>query len=299
MTYSLDWTNLQAFIAVAEHGSLSAAVRAVGGSQPTMSRHISALENELGVVLFERTSNGLMLTPTGTLLREHANNMSEAAGKLLLAADGSSETIEGTVRITASESVATYSLPPIITALRVAEPEIDIEMVASDQTENLLLREADIAIRMYRPTQADVFTKKIGEIESGMFASHEYLAKRGIPETEADLFEHDFIGTDRDDAIIKGFRAHGLKIGRNDFPFRCDSQIVNWQLVLAGYGIGFTQLQVGESDPRVRRLFADRTMTKLPIWLTAHSELKTSLRVRRVFDFLAESFGASWKHQDI
>lgn len=290
MAYTLDWTNLQSFVAVTKHGSLSAAVRAVGGSQPTMSRHISALESELGVVLFERTSSGLMLTPTGELLQHHADEMSEAASRLLLSATGSTDTIEGTVRITASESVATYSLPAIITALRKVEPEIDIELVASDQTDNLLLREADIAIRMYRPTQADVFTKKIGKVESGVFASKEYLAERGTPETEADLINHDFIGFDRNDAIIKGFLAQGIKVGRNDFPFRCDNLIVNWQMVLAGYGIGLSQLHVGESEPRVVRLFPDRAVPSLPIWLTAHSELKTSLRIRRVFDFLAESF---------
>lgn len=290
MTYALDWTNLQSFVAVAKHRSLSAAVRATGGSQPTLSRHISALERELGVILFERTSSGLMLTPTGEVLLRHAKEMSEAANRLLLSATGSTEKIEGTVRITASESVAAYSLPSIIKALRKAEPEIDIELIASDQTENLLLREADIAIRMYRPTQADVFAKKIGEMGSGMFASKQYLAERGIPETESDLAGHNLIGFDRNDAIIKGFLAHGVKIDRKDFPFRCDNLIVNWQMVLAGYGIGSCQLHVGESEPRVKRLFADRAIRSLPIWLTAHSELKTSLRVRRVFDFLAESF---------
>ena len=285
---ALDWTHLQTFAAVADGGSLSEAARRLRSSQPTMGRHIRALEAELGAQLFERATGGFELTPTGAELLAHARDMSNAAIRFSLTAEGRSETIAGTIRITASEIVATYVLPDILTRLHQSEPDIEIELVASDRTENLLQREADIAIRMYRPTQNDVFTRKVGEMKIGMFAAHNYIERRGAPQSFDDFRDHDVVGYDRDDQIIRGFAAAGFEVGRRFFTFRCDNQVVCWRLVVAGFGIGFNQVEIGEAEPAVARLDIDTEMPTLPIWLTAHSELKTSHRVRRVFDFLAE-----------
>ena len=288
MARSLDWTHLQTFVAVAEHGSLSGAARSLGSSQPTMGRHISALESELGVGLFERTGSGLALTQTGVDLLTHAQQMVAAADRLSLAAEGRAEAVGGTIRITASEIVATYVLPDILEALRTAEPDIDIELVASDCAENLLQREADIAVRMYRPTQSDVITRKVADMQVGMFAAHSYVERHGLPRSFEDFRAHDIVGYDRSDQIIQGFRAAGMEVDRNFFSIRCDNQVVCWHLVVAGCGIGFNQLQVGEREPRVMKIAVDADLPSLPVWLTAHSELRTSQRVRRVFDFLAE-----------
>ena len=288
MAETFDWAHLRSFIAVAREGSLSAAARALGGSQPTMGRHVAALEAELGVRLFERAGGGLLLTPTGSDLLDHAERMAEAADRLALAAEGRAEAVAGTIRITASEIVATYLLPDILVALHQAEPEIEIELVASDRTENLLQREADIAIRMYRPTQADVVTRKVADLRLGMFAAESYVARRGAPRSFAEFADHDIIGYDRSDQIIRGFREAGLAVGRDFFSFRSDNQVVCWRMVVAGYGIGFNQTSIGETEPRVLRLPVDADLPTLPVWLTAHAELKTSHRVRRVFDFLAE-----------
>jgi len=287
MTTPFDWTRLQSFVAVAEQGSLSGAARTLGSSQPTMGRHVSVLENELGVRLFERTAGGLELTPTGIELLAHARPMAEAANRVSLAAAGRSESVAGTIRVTASEIMATYILPDILTALHRREPEIDIELVASDRTENLLQRDADIAVRMYRPTQADIFTRQVGHLQIGMFAAHDYIEQHGIPETPADLPHHDIIGLDRGDQLLQAFRAGGLTVDRRFFSFRCDNQVVGWRMVVAGFGIGFNAVGVGRAEPRVAQIQLDTALPSLPIWLTAHAELKTSMRVRRVFDFLA------------
>lgn len=207
----LDWTLVQAFTAVAEAGSLSGGARLIASSQPTMSRHIAALEKSLELTLFDRTGAGLELTPAGRELLEHAKAMKTAAGQLALVAGGQSTRLAGTIRITASRIVSTYVLPAVLRALRQAEPEIEIELVPSDETENLLQREADIAIRMYRPTQADVFTRWIGDLEVGMFAANQYLSKRGLPTGFDDLMNHDIIGYDRDDGIIRGFAAAAFR----------------------------------------------------------------------------------------
>jgi DNA-binding transcriptional LysR family regulator len=258
-------------------------------SQPTAGRQVQALESQLGVQLFSRTARGLALTETGMELLEYARLMAGAANRLALAAEGRSESVAGVVRITASEIMATYTLPAILVRLREAEPEIEIELVASNATDNLLEREADIAVRMFRPTQADVITRSMGEIEMATFASEGYLARRGCPSNIEELLHHDVVGYDRDDTVIRGFQAAGVEVDRHFFPFRSDDQVVAWRMVVEGLGIGFMQAQIGDAEPRVRRILPELELAKLPMWLTAHSELKTNRRIRRVYDFLGES----------
>ena len=284
----LDWSYVQSFAAVAEHGSLSAAARALNSSQPTLSRHISALESTIGTRLFERSRSGMDLTSAGLDLMQHAAQMADAAARFSVVSDGQSVDPAGTVRITASQIVATYMLPEVLTKLRQAHPQITIEVVASDTTENLLRREADIALRMYRPTQLDVISKHIGDLHIAAYAAHGYIARRGLPSGIDDFHAHDVIGYDRSPLIIDGMRAAGLEVTPAFFAFRCDDQVVCWQMVLAGCGIGFGQFGMGDTDPRVRRVSGDHPVASLPVWLTAHPELRTHARVRRVFDWLAQ-----------
>ena len=234
----LDWSYVQSFTAVAEHGSLSAAARMLNSSQPTLSRHISALENRIGTRLFERSRSGMELTQAGLDLMEHAAHMADAAARLSIAGEGQAVETGGTVRITASQIVASYLLPPVLARLRQAHPEIQIEVVASDTSENLLRREADIALRMYRPTQLDVITKHIADLQIGAYAAHDYIARRGLPDGLEHILDHDLIGYDRNPQIIDGMRAAGFDVSPEDFAFRCDDQVVCWQMVLAGCGVG-------------------------------------------------------------
>lgn len=288
MATAFDWNHLKSFLAVAQHGSLSAAARADRGSQPTLGRHIAALEAELGVHLFERSGAGLVLTANGLDLLEHARRMAEAADRLALAATGRAEALAGTIRITASEMVAAFFLPGILTALHREEPDIDIELVATNRTEDLLRREADIAVRMYRPTQPDVYSRSVGSLPLGLFAARSYLDRRGTPSGPDDLAEHDFVGLDDSTLLIDGFAAAGHPVGRTFFSLRCDHQVTDWFMVVAGFGIGVAPVPLGAAEPRVAPVSMGIEMPTLPLWLTAHSELKTSRRVRRVYDFLAE-----------
>ncbi|MBI1339026.1 LysR family transcriptional regulator [bacterium] len=291
---ALDWAKLQSFVAVAEHGSLSAAARATGASQPTLSRHIAMLEEEVGLRLFDRRSDGLSLTATGAEIFEKALAMAQAANELELIATGRSEQVSGTVRITASQVMAAYSLPQILTALRIAEPQIAIELVASNETDNLLKREADIAVRMYRPLQNDVITRKVGDLTLGVFASRSYLERRGRPEITEDLLSHDVIGFDRSDEMVAGFKSAGVDVSRDFFALRTDAHFVHPELVRAGFGVGVIETGFAQSDPELVRLFPEAMIRSLPIWLTAHAELRSSVRVRRAFDFLAEKLEAKF-----
>ena len=282
----LNWALLQSFAAVVDSGSLSAAAREFNLSQPTLSRHITELEKNIGQRLFYRTTKGLLLTPEGEYLAKHVAKMNNVAHNLSLQL-AETESITGTVRITASQIVATYILPNILTDMHEVEPNIEVEVVASDRTDNLLRREADIAIRMYRPTQDDVITKKVGEFELGMFAANSYIEQNGTPSSMRELLDHNFIGYDRSPLIIDGFKRMGIKISRNFFSFRSDDQVVCWQMVLAGLGIGFNQREIGMAERQVTLIDAGAKIESLPIWLTAHNELQSSSRVRFVYDFLA------------
>lgn len=282
-----DWHVLKSFALVGEHGSLSAAARAAGISQSTMSRHLSTLEKTAGSRLVERTTSGIILTSSGLAMLDYVEKMSDAASQLSYSMSSRSGAISGSVRITASEFVAAFVLPEILSKLRIEEPEIDFEVVASDATDNLLRRDADIAIRMYRPTQLDLISRKVGDLKLAAFASNEYIERRGNPSRIEDLFDHNVIGYDRNQDIIDGFRAAGLKIDSEFFAFRCDTQFVCWQMILAGYGIGFFPTKIGQEAPNITKIIDLGDVGSLPIWLTAHSELKSSQRLRRVYDFLA------------
>ncbi len=286
---TLDWSLLQAFTCVAQSGSLSAAARQLGQSQPTLGRQIARAEAALGCALFIRQPRGLVLNEAGEALYPLALEMQEAARTLALLAAGQSQSLKGTVRITASKVFSHYTLPPILAAIRRAEPDIQLELAPSDASENLLFGEADIAIRMYRPTQEDVIARKLGEIKTALFAHETYLELRGTPESFSDISQHDFIGFDRSPAIIDAMRGHGVIRSREDFALRCDDQATYWELAKAGCGIGATQMRLGLEAKGMVQVLPDLPMQALPVWLVAAKALRRSPRIRRVYDLLAEA----------
>lgn len=285
----LDWAQVRVFAAVSDAGSLSGAARALGISQPTVGRQIQALETVLGVALFTRKPRGLDLTDAGQRLLPSAREMMEAASRFALVAAGQDAGIAGTVRITASVYISHYVLPRMVARLRIAEPLIQIEVAPSDTSENLLFREADIAIRMYRPTQLDVVTRHIGDIRTGAFATRAYLDRHGRPRTEAELLDHDIIGYDRSDLIIRGLRDAGWDVRREDFPLRTDNQSVYWELVRAGCGIGFGQVHAALRDPTLEQVLPDLPIPPLPVWLATHAAMRHTPRIERVWRHLADA----------
>jgi len=285
---SVDWSLIQTFLAVAENGSLSAAARALGASQPTLGRQIKALETQLDAQLFQRHAKGFVLTDTGASLMAPARAMRDAMGELTLTAAGQSAKMKGTVRITASVMTAQYHLPPIIADIRRAEPDVAIELAPSDSSSNLLYREADIAVRMYRPTQLDLVTQFVGDVPLVVCAAKSYLQARGPMRSMADLPNHDFVGYDVNTRIIDGLKEGGVDVTRDFFMTRCDDQATFWGLIRAGCGIGFGQALVVQQDPLVDVLDIGVDIPPLPIWLTAHEAMRETPRIRRVWDLLLE-----------
>ena len=291
----IDWTLLRSFLAVVETGSLSAAAKRTGTTQPTLSRHVRELEAALGVGLFARTVRGLDPTEAALGLVDDARAMGEAAEALALKAQGRSQQLTGTVRVAASVIVANLLLPPILAALREAEPTIQVELVASDLAQNLLRRDADIALRMLEPTQNALVARKLGDTPLGLFGARAFLARCGPIRTVPDMLAAGVIGFDRGNTILEAFAAQGHPVTREDFPVRCDDQMVYWNLLVAGAGLGFAQVLLAGRHPGLERVGIDLRLPVLPVWLVMHEEVRINARIRRVADFLGAALGAALK----
>lgn len=295
---TLDWNLVRAFLAVVDAGSLSGATRLLATSQPTLSRQIAELERSIGVTLFERVARGLHLTVAGETLVPAARQMQVAAQVMSMKVLGQSQEMAGTVRITASEMTATYQLPPILAALRRAHPEIQIELLVSNRIENLLERHADIAVRHMRPNQAGLIAKSLGKMALNGYAHVDYLERVGGSIDLRNAALYDWIGYDTDDLLIKGFRAIGIAVERDFFATRCDNLVTDWHMTLAGMGIGITAEVVGSQYPQMRAVLPSNLVPPLPVWLTAHRELRQSARIRVVFDALAKGLEAVYKQPE-
>lgn len=286
MDNDLDWTLLRAVLAVAQTGSLSGAAAQLRLTQPTLGRQIKAAEQGLGQPLFTRHARGLTPTPFCETLLPAALQMNDAAKAVSVLAAGQSPDTSGRVRLTASVFVTAHILPDILADIRDAHPNISLDIVASDTTENLLFHEADIALRMYRPTQLDIIAKHLGDLSLGMFASDRYIARHGIPETTDALHNHHMVGYDRSDLILRGMRDMGMDVTRDFFTTCTDDQVAYWNFVAAGCGIGIGQSYVAERTPGVRRILHGLQLPPLPVWLTAHPSLRHQPRVSAVWTAL-------------
>jgi DNA-binding transcriptional LysR family regulator len=289
MNISFDWSLVRSFLAVLEQGSLLGAARLLQSSQPTIGRHIAELETQLGLALFDRTGRGLLPTDAALRLAEAARVMQSGADQLARSAIGADRSTSGTVRISASQPVACFVLPPLLSQMRLSLPDVQVELVASNSVSNLLKREADIAVRMVQPEQATVIARRVGKVALKACAHQDYLRRRGIPRQPADLLEHHLIGEDRRDEILKAFAAGGVPVAREQFAFRTDDLIVVWQAVRAGLGIGFVSEHLVRTDPAVVPVLPKLKIEPLPVWLAVHREIRTSKRIRAVYEYLAEA----------
>lgn len=285
---NLNWNLIQSFLAVVDHGAVARAAEATGVSQPTLSRHIAALEADVGATLFTRGARGSMLTAAGEALIVAARQMQAAAHGFGLIASGQSQNMTGTVRICASELTAAFQLPPMLLGLRAIYPDIQIEVVASNDMNNLLEREADIAIRMTDPGQEALIARRIGDMGIGGYASKEYLARKGLAFTPDTAHQFDWIGYDKNDIILRSARHMQLPLTRTSFAFRCDNQIVCMEAVRDGLGIGFCFDWLAERYPDLVRVLPPGWIPPVPVWLTAPEELRSNPRIRAVYDHLFE-----------
>jgi len=283
----VDWSLVRSFLAVLDAGSVTAAAKRLGATQPTLSRHVAELEAELGAPLFERTGRGVAPTAAALAIAEPARQMADAALALTRGIAGARSQPRGVVRVTTSQVAATWLLPQVLARLQRAHPEIEIEVVSSNELTNLLRREADIAVRMVRPVQSSLIAKKLGEIEIVAAAHKSYLAKAPPLRTADDLRQHRLVGFDRDDTIVRGAARFGLPLARADFAIRTDDQVAYGRLVAEGAGIGFVARYNLRHWPGVVVVLPGLLPEVLPCWLAVHREIRASRTVRTVYDFLA------------
>ena len=282
-----SWDELRTFVEVARDGSLSGAARRLGLTQPTVGRHVDALEAALGLTLFTRSPRGLMPTPAALALGPHVEAMAAAAAALGRAASGEAAADRGAVRVTASEVIGCEVLPPILAAFHAQHPGIAIELVLTNRNEDLARRDADIAVRMVRPTQSGLIARRIGSSRIGLYAHRDYLARFGEPRSLADLASHCVLGFDRDNRSFRGAGDFARRLTRENFGFRCDSDPAQLAALRAGVGIGGCQENIARRTPELVRILPNALQYALEVWLVMHKDLKATRRVRLLFDNLA------------
>lgn len=288
-----DWNRARAFLVTAEEGSLAAAARALDMTQPTLGRQVAALEKEVGVDLFNRRGRGLELTPNGVKLVEHVRAMGDAASRFSLSATGKSDIIEGSICITTTELIAAFILPPVIQKIREIEPGIEIEIISTNEETNLNRREADIAIRSFRPTQQELIVKKLFDAKGHLYAATTYLERLGHPKSIADLNHANFIDVEPSGRLLTFLNAQGFNLNAGNFPVVTKSHIVQWELVKLGAAITGTLEKIGDHEPLVERIvIPGLSPISAEVWIVTHKELKTNRRVRRVYDLLVSEFAS-------
>ncbi len=286
---SFDWNQVRAFLATAEEGSLSAAARALKSTQPTLGRQVAALEESLGVTLFERAGRTLTITGAGQDLLEHVQAMGDAASRISMVASGQSQDVAGTVSVTASDLFSARMMPSIIAKLREVAPSININLVASNKVENLTKRDADIAIRHVQPDQPDLIARRVADFTGNIYASTAYLDAKGRPESVDDLAIHDFIGAEDIPRLIMALAEFGFPVAPHQFRAASNSGVAMWEMMKADLGIAVLPVILCAPDPLVEKVLPDHPDISFPVWLATHRELRTSRRIRIVFDTLAEA----------
>jgi DNA-binding transcriptional LysR family regulator len=290
------WDHYRSFLAVARRGSLSAAARELELTQPTLGRHIAALEESLGTDLFTRSQSGLHPTPAALELMPHAEAMAASAEAMQRAASAEAKDARGAVRLTASEMVGVQILPPMLTAFRTAHPQIEIELMLSNLTQDLLRREADIAVRMTEPTQKALISRKLGKIAVGLYAHRDYLARHGTPKAIDDLAHHAVIGFDADSSAFRSVRGM-MAVSREMFAFRTDNDHAQLAMLRAGFGIAGCQAGIAARDRNLVPVLPEKIALAIDVWLVMHEDLRNTRRVRLLYDHLARALGAYLTHQ--
>ena len=284
----LDWNHARAFLATAEAGSLSAAARRLELTQPTLSRQVAALETELGVALFERIGKKLVITEAGESLLQHARAMGEAALAMGFAASGRAEAIEGRVTISATDGYAAYILPSIVERIRRQAPQVTLVVIASNSLSDLQRREADIAIRHVRPEGDNLIGRLLRESAAQFYASRSWVERHGHPASPADIAPEEIIGFERSERFAEFLRGIGTRVGVDDLRLVSESTAVVWEMVKAGLGVALMSREIARHTPDVVELFPHIDPPRFPVWLVTHRELRTSRRIRLVYEVLAE-----------
>ena len=285
-----DWNQVRAFLVTAEEGTLSAAARALNLTQPTLGRQVSALEEDLGVTLFERVGRNLHLTEAGQALLSHVQAMGEAAHRVSLVAAGQKGEVAGDVRLSASDGLAIHLLPELVGGLRALAPEIRLQIIAENRISDLMRREADIAIRHVEPTEPELIGRRLKDGAARLYAASSWVQKNGRPQSLEELAQADMVSADDPERTIAALRRFGVDLPGLHVPLQCENTGVVWELVKAGHGLSIMSDAIASRTPGVEPIdIPGLPVIRFPVWLITHREIRTAKRIRVVFDYFAEA----------
>ena len=291
-TFEPSWDLYRTFLAVVRDGSFSTAARRISVTQPTAGRHIEALETAMGVRLFNRLPSGLVPTEAARRLVPHAEAMAAAATALQRASSGEARGESGIVRLTASDLIGHEVLPEILSPFCARYPAIVLELKLSSLNEDLLRGNADIAVRMVRPTQQALIARRIGEVKLGLFSHRSYIRAFGMPKTPSDIRGHRLIGFDEDQHILRSADGGAAAPSRAQFGFRSDSVPMQAAAIRAGIGIGALHVNAARRDPDLVRVLEKTFTFTREMWLVMHGDAKATHRIRLLYDHLAAGLTA-------
>lgn len=283
-----DWNHYRTLVAVIKTGSLSGAARVLNLTQPTVSRHVDALEAACGITLFLRTQRGLDPTEMALRLMPLAQAIAATSAAMARLVTEAADDVRGTIRISASEIIGAEILPPILSVLRRRHPALVIELVLSNAVDDLLRRQADIAVRMTEPVQGALISRRLPPVALGLFAHKDYLARKPAPLTQADLKDHDVIGFDVETPALRDLVQNHPTLNRAAFALRTDSDVAQLAAIRAGFGIGLCQVAIAQREPDIIPVLSAEVSINLGLWVVMHEDLKTSTVCRAVFDGLVE-----------
>ncbi len=280
----IDWDDLHSFLAVARHGSLSAAARALGVQQTTMGRRLAGLEDRAGVRLLQKTPRGYTLTSAGEAILGNVERIESETLAIERRITGRDARLEGTVRVTMVESIAIHVVVPALPDLRRRHPGIVLDIAASTRVMSLTMREADIALRFGRLRQNDLAVRRIADVGFGLFAAPAYLAAHGMPQPGG--AGHSLVLNEPDMMDLPEMAWCIAALPEATPVLRTNSRLAQLAAVRAGIGIlgryladseGLTRLSVADPPP-VREL-----------WMAVHNDIRHTPRIRAVTDFLAST----------
>lgn len=290
---SIDWTQARAFLAAVRCGTLTGAARDLGVTQPTLGRQVAGFEERLGLLLFDRVGRSIVLTEQGRSVATILEPMQSAFDQLALFVDAQRDAIDGSIKLTASDVMSAYILPGILRELQRSAPNLFVDVVASNDVQDLVRREADIAIRHSRPTQPDLIARKVAQTTAGIYAAPRYLSAHGVPKRLEDLTYHRFVGFGDLEITLDFLKAMdlGIDLEARNFSIASDNGVVAWEYARQGFGLAFMADDIGAVFPEMVRLDFELPQIEFPTWLVAHRELHSNAKIRFVFDTLALALG--------
>lgn len=283
---TLEWNDLRLFLAIARHGTLSRAARELGVTQPTVGRQLTALEAKVGAELFERGPRGLHLSPVGQRILGSAERMEAAALELNRRLASAERGLEGNVIVTALEWIGSWILAPILADFVALHPAVSVELVTGVQRYSLARREADVAIRFAQFEQLDVVQQKIGEIESALYASSEYLSERGWPDFSSSLAGHSILLLDETAMHAPGFAWLRDSASSARVALRTNSVESLLRAAEAGAGITVLARFIGDARPSLVRVDTAHPFLKREVWIGVHRDLRSAPRVRALIEHI-------------